>query len=544
MSQQTNSGDYIPFKHSIGYRLLRTFNNNKSRVALSVGQAQYSYSELLIRCSKLAGFLSQFNDTICAVLSAKSVTAYISIVSILFAGKSYLPLSLKETHRKNSDRINHTKTTLILADAASITMLSDMIQDISYPLWIIFPELESRPDNFLDHQHIRVICQNDLSYRYQPNEYSYRYAYTLFTSGSTGNAKCIQVSHDNLHAYLDNFIDYCKPESSDRFSQINDLSFDFSVHDIFVPLSIGACVCVISEYALMHMIKQLKQLEISYFSALPSIVSALALMQKSSHTSLPAVKHTMFCGEVLHDSVARAWSKIVPNSIIDNFYGPSESTVAITAYRWRVDNQREALPIGHPLNNCKIKLLDTSYQEVVAGDVGEIWISSLQLIDGYSGDQNGTQQCFRSFIDSTDGSLRQYYRSGDLAFFDSTLGFVFQGRCDDQFKIRGRRVEILELEQEVKKVLPYAQVAIIPINTRSIEHCCQWLTFIVDDDSVLAKIQSLLNINLPSYYLPVLVRCIRQLPLTVSGKINYPILKRSYDLWQILCQKNQLKREF
>src|SRR3989338_9426838 len=225
----------IPFENSVASRLLKIAEQHENRPAIKIDNHYYCYNDLFAIAKKIAAELRRSSENRCLILANKNIVAYAGILAALLAGKAYVFLNTK-------DNLTRLKKSVLLAD--SHLMITDQVNQLTVPSL----------QRLLDYE-LHCIClneQGDIVNQQGITEYKeppsvYPYAYMMFTSGSTGEPKGAIIAHTNLQAYLDNIIARIKPMEEDRFSQINELTFDVSVHDIFVCWSVGACLFVLPD---------------------------------------------------------------------------------------------------------------------------------------------------------------------------------------------------------------------------------------------------------------------------------------------------------
>jgi len=179
-------------------------------------------------------------------------------------------------------------------------------------------------------------------------------AYLLFTSGSTGTPKGVMVTHRNVTPFVNAMVDRYEITEEDRFSQTFDLTFDLSVFDMFVAWERAACVCCPSAKTLIKPGKFIKDARLTVWFSVPSTGVFMKRLGELKPDSYPNLRWSLFCGEPLPVDVARAWARAAPHSTLENLYGPTEVTVACTAYRWDAHvspgaSKRGIVPIGEPL---------------------------------------------------------------------------------------------------------------------------------------------------------------------------------------------------
>jgi len=326
-------------------------------------------------------------------------------------------------------------------------------------------------------------------------------AYVLFTSGSTGGPKGVSVSRSNVAAYVKHQLETYDFNEQDRFTQFFALTFDLSVHDIFLCWSVGACLCVPHADDLMRAVRFAQEERITVWFSVPSLAMLMQRLRALGKESLPLVRMAFFCGEPLNWSVARAFAVAAPHARLVDLYGPTEATIAITAFELdRDDLEHEGpVPIGTPFAGSAARIVE-----------GELQLSGPQLAAGYVGDETATQ---RSFI--TDRGER-WYRTGDLVEQDADGVLHFKGRLDDQVKIMGHRVEPAEVDAVLGPLVGNAQVITLPQRQGEVVRLFTFILGSADHNELMHELRR----SLPAYMIPERIITVEHLPMTAHGKLD------------------------
>ena len=348
-------------------------------------------------------------------------------------------------------------------------------------------------------------------------------AYLLFTSGSTGIPKGVPVSQANVAGYLDYVGDLYGVVESDRFSQTFDLTFDLSVHDLFVCWSGGACLCCLPQASLIGPAKFIRDERLTMWFSVPSHGMVMQRMRMLKPGAFPSLRYSLFCGEPLSVSLASAWQKAAPNSTVENLYGPTEATIAILRHRW--DEQRSPdhavngiVSIGEPFEGQRACIVDDRLGRLPAGETGELCLSGSQVVDGYLDDPEKTRE---QFVTLPDAAREVWYRTGDLARYDAEGGYRYLGRLDSQVKIMGIRVELQEVEQAVRRAARTETAVCVawPLHEGSAEGIVAFVAGAPVDRSDAQIIEECRR-ALPDFMAPKKVHRLDALPLNASGKVD------------------------
>ena len=345
-------------------------------------------------------------------------------------------------------------------------------------------------------------------------------AYMMFTSGTTGTPKGVRVLERNLLAYLDGIAPIAAIGPDDRATHFFDLSFDLSVHDIFVTLTAGAELCVLPKTLSMAVAEFARSRRLTHWFSVPSLATFCDRLGQLTPAALPYLRTALFCGEALAVSVMRRFREAAPQTRIWNIYGPTEATIAFTAYEVKEPDGLDGMavvPIGLPIGREKIRLvaLDDPEQPGAA----ELCLGGLQVAPGY---MNNPEQNASRFMER-DG-LR-WYRTGDVVRLSDEHGVLFLGRVDDQVKISGYRVELLEIDAALRLAAETPEVAALPWPVSPSGQADQVVGFVVNSTVSQAEIRKRCRAQLPAYMVPRKIVVLDRLPLTVSGKIDRKALR-------------------
>ncbi|MCH4547464.1 amino acid adenylation domain-containing protein [Rhizobium changzhiense] len=351
-------------------------------------------------------------------------------------------------------------------------------------------------------------------------------AYILFTSGSTGMPKGIEVRHQNVSALLAATSRLIATSANDAWLWFHALSFDLSVWEIFGCLSSGATLIIAAEDVRRNprkLIQLINAFRVTVVQLTPSALR-LAMLAMEAESALHFTirpRHLISCGEALPLPTARYFSKRVDN--LWNMYGPAETTVYATYYR--VDDSVEAIksvPIGRPLAGYQIHILDDHGNSVDPGSVGELYISGSGVSKGYPANPDLTKERFLP-VPTSPGE--QMYRTGDFGRWDGE-DIEYCGRKDQQIKINGYRVEILEIEQALQRHPLVGAGAVLMDETADFQCLVGFVTRGTGCEDVNPmEILNDLKKQLPDYMLPQRLICLNDLPMNAHKKVDRSRLK-------------------
>ncbi len=342
-------------------------------------------------------------------------------------------------------------------------------------------------------------------------------AYIIHTSGSTGQPKGVVVSHAALANLAAARLEHDPIGPGDRVAATLSIGFDVSIGQLVTPLLAGATVVVMDDPATLSGAEfwaQLAQHGVTHMNFSPAFLDA------AIEAPVPAglrLRQLMLGGEAFQTAVARRIAAALPGVALFNMYGPSETVIDATAYRFRGTETAATLPIGRPLPNYRTLILDAAMEPVATGITGEIYIGGASLADGYIG--RAEETAARFLPDPHGAPGERLYRTGDLARWTADGEIEFLGRADAQVKIRGHRIELDEIAAALR-AHPALRAAAVVTAKRQSETVLVAYGVAEGDAAALGDWRSHLAARLPAYMLPAALVLVDALPMTVNGKLD------------------------
>lgn len=498
-----------------------------NRPALWVDGVTMSYAELLHRAQSLAATLQQRvardGTTLVGVFADRSVDSFAGILGSLLAGCGYVPLNPTFPVARTKWMMQRAGCRALIVDSSATAQLECLLSGGDHPQLVLLPgqrqaaALAKRcpQHQFADAQNL-VTTSSFTPTRQSADET----AYLLFTSGSTGTPKGVAITHGNVVHFLDSVAARYQFSKDDRFSQTFDTTFDLSVFDMFAAWGVGACVCCPSRSALLNPDRFIRDLALTVWFSVPTVAALMNRFNVLKANRYPTLRWSLFCGEALPVDLAEAWSRAAPGSVIENLYGPTELTVACSAYRWDATSRDESeagiVPIGALLPGMEARVVNEALSDVEPGEVGELLIAGPQRSPGYWRDDEATAV---AHIRLPDGE-QTYYKTGDRVRRPiDGRPFCFLGRVDQQIKVRGHRVELGEIETVLRRQ-PGVQNAVAlgwPLETTGASGIAAFLT---GTDIQLSQIRESLRSELQGYAIPHSIRVLSEFPRNANGKVD------------------------
>jgi len=470
-------------------------------IALVWDSGGMSYAALNARSNVLANKLiarGVKRADIVALAIARSPEMVIALLAVSKAGAAFLPLDVEAP----SDRLR-----LIVQDSGAAALLLGGHQAERY---------QGLHHNILTVSSAQTPVDSGDDTSSPPwTTASSDVAYVLFTSGSTGRPKGVVIEHATLAFRLAWLARAYEVSWQDRSAQATQVTFDPSLIELFLPLTHGASVALpppgrmlpeaVAEFAARH--------GATIMAFVPSTLSRFAQAART----MTGLRLRVACcgGEVLSPEVARNFCEAT-GAVLYNVYGPTEAAIFVTA--WKCDSLVTdlALPIGRPIDNSKIYVLDADQQPVPIGAIGEIYIGGNALAKGYLNRPDLDAQCF---LPDPFESGKRVYRSGDRGWLGVDGNLHFVGRADRQVKLRGYRIELGEVEAACLSMdrVTQAGAKLITQAGKSMIHV--WVA--TDQPLAAADVLSHVRKTLPDYMVPSGVCVTSELPVSSTGKIDY-----------------------
>jgi amino acid adenylation domain-containing protein len=506
---------------------LRSAERMPDRAALTVQGETLTYAELRERASGLAATVLRHTppggSPMVAVFADRSVTAFAGILGSLVAGMAYVPLNPNFPLVKTRQMLERAGCRALIVDSGAESQLPELL-DGARELLVVLPDRADVTAIATRWPRHVVVGNRDLeSGRAWTPSLQRRDgpAYLLFTSGSTGSPKGVLVTHGNATHFVRTAVERYGVTAADRFSQMFDTTFDLSVFDMFVAWHQGACVCCPSRAALWNPSTFIQEQQLTVWFSVPSLAMMMNRLGALKPARFPSLRWSLFCGERMPTDVAATWGAAASGSVVENLYGPTELTVACTAYRWDpVTSPAEAVlgvvPIGHPLPGMSSVVVDERLSEVGPGEDGELLMTGPQRTPGYWQDEAATARAHVKVV----GREHVFYRTGDRVRRPVDSGpLVFLGRVDQQIKVRGHRVELGEVESSLLEVPGVESAAALGWPT-TLSGALGIAAFVTGRGIESSAVRSSLQSKLQDYAVPHTIRVLPELPLNANGKVD------------------------
>jgi amino acid adenylation domain-containing protein len=465
---------------------------------------QLTYRQLNSRANQLARYLQQLGakpEVLIGLCVERCLDAIVGILGIVKAGAAYLPLDPNYPQQRLNFMLEDAGVSILVTQQH----LAKNLTQAEYAVVCVDSDRENIARQSPANLTTNIVPEN--------------LAYVIYTSGSTGKPKGVLIEHRGLYNLALAQIEAFNLNSNHRVLQFASLSFDASIFEIVMALGSGATLYCARKESLLAgttLIKFLQDNAITHATFPPSLLAVLPSAE------LPALKTIICAGESCSQNVVKRWAS---GRKFVNAYGPTEATVW-SSFAEIGDSLRDSLaalkkpPIGRPIANTQLYILDENLQPVPVGIPGELYIGGAGLARGYLNRPELTAQRFIPDPFSEKQGER-IYRTGDLARYLADRNIEFLGRTDAQVKIRGYRIELGEIEALLVQHPAVKETAVVAEDDLSGNK--RLVAYVVPDrDRALnpLELRQFLKEKLPAYMIPQAFLAIAFLPLTPNGKID------------------------
>ncbi|MEH6841386.1 amino acid adenylation domain-containing protein, partial [Priestia megaterium] len=456
-----------------------------------------TYRELNEKANQLARTLRTYRvqpDSRIGLLMERSIDMIVGLLAILKSGGAYVPIDPEYPVERIKYILEDAEVPMVLSQASLIDRLASQVSFKGQ--WL---DIKQTDVYHIDNSNLLTVNKHtDL-------------AYIIYTSGTTGKPKGVMIEHHGVSNLIGHFEKTLNIEDMDRIGQFASISFDAAVEEIWSALLSGAELSIIPKDVIYHY----KEFE-NYVNKhkISKLLLPPSYMKHLSIDNMKTLKHVISGGSASSTDLLHKWGRIYRNA-----YGPTEATVAATIW---IDNnesnkQFSIIPIGKPVANTQIYILNESLQPQPIGVPGEMYISGVGVARGYLNRPDLTAEKFieNPFIPGT-----KMYRTGDLARWLSDGNIEFLGRIDHQVKIRGYRIELGEIEATLLQHQSVQDVVVVEqLNMQGENYLCAYVVMRETKVNV-STLKRYLNKKLPQYMVPSFFIELGGIPLTSNGKVD------------------------
>ncbi|HEV3316175.1 MAG TPA: amino acid adenylation domain-containing protein [Candidatus Angelobacter sp.] len=468
------------------------------------------YRELHERANQLARFLRKLGvgpEVPVGVCMERSEKLVIALLGILKAGGAYVPLDPSYPAERLNYILNDAECGVLLVGDG----LKEKLPDVGARLVCLEDEWQAISAESREAVESKVGGEN--------------LVYVIYTSGSTGQPKGVMNIHRGLLNRLQWGQEAYDLDESDRVLQKTPFGFDISVWEFFWPLMYGACLVVARPEGhkdSQYLVRTIQQERITTLHFVPSMLQVF--LQEPGLEDCASLRRIISSGEALSREVVQKFHDRLPVEL-HNLYGPTEASIEVSFWPCRGQQEGASIPIGRPIANSRLYVLDSYLQPVPVGVAGELYIGGVALARGYWRRAGLTAE---KFIPNPFSSRpgERLYQTGDMARRWAGGELEYLGRLDNQVKLRGHRIELDEIRAVLRQHAEVSQAVVVLGEDPSGEK--RLVAYVVPkngaDQFCVDDVRDYLKTKLPGYMVPPVMVLMDEIPLTANGKIDYNIL--------------------
>lgn len=466
--------------------ILEKLKKKSEQKAYTVNGVSYTYKELYKYVCNIYYFLLEKNPERKSIIvyGHKEVYMKATFLACSFAGMTYIPIDENTPSERTESIIEQIKPGLIIGkDTSKKEIEKIMLKD----------------------------GVNDIDKIYMKPQDTY---YIIFTSGSTGKPKGVEITYENLDSCVNWLRKIVKIKDGVILNQAN-FSFDLSVADLYLSLITESEHYIIdntSQFDFKNIYDNLERSQANVMIATPSYLDLLLIDKQFNKTLLPKLNTILFCEEKLEKNTVSKIYERFENVEIINCYGPTECTFAVTSARIDRNNIKDDISIGIPKEDVEIYIVDENLKNVSEGTSGEILITGKNVAKGYTGNVNSN-----AFINFNE---KRAYLTGNLGFYKNGMLYC-EGRKDDQVKYKGYRIELGDIENNLKKMTYIENVVVVAKKNEKgkVINLCAYIILKDTIDKNIYEIEKDIQKILPQY-MCLKVKIVKSFPLNMNGKCD------------------------
>ena len=523
--------DLVNLNSNLKEALLGAFNQYKNKIAIKTSNEDISYNELYRRSISIADFISINKYKKVAVLGYRSVNVYAVILAAIFANQTYVPLNPRFPVKRTIEMILDSDVDAVIVCKECASYLKKLLKEAKIDKEVIVEDSDEFNENVFSNERSYNITRlnftatdkTEIGESSKINFDENKPIYVIYTSGTTGKAKGVIVSYFHFFSYIEKILNYYNYNENDVFSQMSEITFDLSLQDLCSSILSGGTLIPIPKEYLFCPAPIISKYKITVFHAVPYVISMLKKMEMLDPELMNSIRISIFVGEPLWYEQVRDWIKSCPNSVVYNTYGPTETTVIIMRYKvydpkiMTIDSLKDlegVVPLGTTFPRAKAGIFNDYNVELAKNEIGQIYLAGDQVGLGYLNSKEKTNEVFLNL----DGTL--WYKTGDNGYVDDNGNFIFKGRRDDQVKINGFRVDLLEIDEKLRLASKRRAMS-IPLRNE-----LNQITNLVaavegdEDNKIKEDIVSTLKNYLPFYMQVHDIVFIKEFPVNYNGKLD------------------------
>lgn len=496
------------------------------KIAAVDSGGQITYSKLNEAANRIAHFLTRKGvdasaDAFAAIYMNRSVKMLAAIIGTFKAGGAYLGLDVDYPAERIKNILEDSETKVLITETGNMETVNQINEHLPHLQTVLCLD---------DGEGSRDILSQYPAKNPAPVISLDKLAYIIYTSGTTGKPKGVMIQQLGMINHIYANVDFLGITEDDIIAQTASLSFDISVWQFLAAVLLGGITYIVDRQMVVEparLIHTLQKGKITILEAVPALMGAfLEMVKQEGHKELKHLRWMIPTGEELPVALAREWYRHYPGIKLVNAYGPAEASDDVTLWvieAAELENQT-TIPIGKPLQNLHLYIMDADLSLCPVKVPGEICIAGVGVGKGYLKDPEKTAKSFvpNPYVGEIgDNDYAVLYKTGDLGYFREDGNLEFLGRKDYQVKVRGFRIELEEIEHQLLSLAEVKEAVVAAKEEDSGEkYLC---AYVVPDGASqlnLSDLREHLAMNLPYYMVPSYFIILEEIPRTPNGKID------------------------
>ncbi len=472
-------------------------------IALTYGGDTMTYSALNEKANRLAHRLIELGvgaNVPVGIVTDRCFETMVGILGILKAGGIYVPLHTSLPGNRIRFMVEDSRACLLLEPKTGMIELDGFCSVLSLDQEAAYSENPATPNTSTSPDDV---------------------AYVIYTSGSTGIPKGVMVGHSSILNTLHCLQDRYPFSEDDTYLLKTSCLFDVSIAELFGWFFAGGRLAILpeqSEKDPQRIVDAIDKHKVTFINFVPSMFeSFLRFLNPENVAKISSLKYIFLAGEALPPNLVDRFKSLALSTKLENIYGPTETSIYASWFALNDWQGGATVPIGKPLHNVRLHIVDKYDELQGVGVFGELCIAGAGLARGYLGNEALTN---KSFVKSPFRDGDRMYRTGDLARWRPDGNVEFKGRVDHQVKLRGFRIELGEIEHKLLQHPGVREVVVLALDGDSASEKILCAYIAGDSEIDIPSLRGYLTAELPSYMVPSKFVTIDEMPLSTSGKID------------------------
>lgn len=510
-----NTEKSLPDSHSFSQLFQESVRKNSQGIAVEHNGNKLTYQELHNRSCQLATHLGKAGvqqGSKVVLFMPRSIDMLTSILAIYQLGGAYIPIDVYNPSRRVTEILVDSESPFVLSSTDYVDELENIQTEIPQELSIIPVD--------------QLVLDGSGTFDFDSPIYqAHDLAYIIYTSGSTGKPKGVMIHQRGMINHLYAKIEDLNIDKEEVIAQTASPGFDISVWQFLAALLVGGKTFIIDKEVVLNPTELLDQLEkgaVSIFESVPSLMGAfLDRVKNDDAKPLAKMKWMLATGEPLSINLSKKWYASFPEIPLVNAYGPTEASDDVTHHTISFPQDEQVIPVGKPIQNIHIYILDDYLNLCPIGVRGQICVSGIGVGLGYWKNEEKTRKAFgdNPFAEHFEGNdYEKLYKTGDSGYLLSDGTLICEGRIDQQVKILGNRIELGEIEERLLKHPAIKEAALLAKSDASSTYLVAY--YVSDESPGITELRSHLLEQLPDYMVPHYYVPLDKMPVTTSGKLN------------------------